>query len=70
MIHLVFIRCVLVAYVISLPYILIYFQQSLYRASFDDELGNKLILRLHVVSAIVSFALFLATFDGGRQIFQ
>lgn len=66
--HLVFFRFVLVAYVLSAPYVLIYLQQSLFRASFDDELGNKLILRLHIVSTIASICLFLATFDWGRAV--
>lgn len=68
--HLIFFRYVLVAYVLSAPYVLIYLQQSVFRVSFDDELGNKLILRLHIISTIACVCLFLATFDWGRELLQ
>lgn len=70
MIHLIILRYVLTAYVLACPWLFIYLQQSLYRVSFDDELGNKLILRLQIVSTIAAVCLFLASFEGGREIMR
>jgi hypothetical protein len=70
MTHLIILRALLVIYVMSAPYIFIYLQQSLFKDSFDDWLGNKLILRLQLISNLAALAMFLATFDWGREILQ
>lgn len=70
MTHLEVIRYAIVAYVLLAPWLFIYLQQSLYKLTFDDALGNKLIIRLHVISCLLSVCLFLATFDWGREIMR
>lgn len=68
--HLDILRYALVAYVVAAPYLVIYIQQSRFRSSFDDEISNRLVLRVHVVSTIAVVGIFVATFDWGRVILK
>jgi len=68
--HLDILRYALVAYVVAAPYLVIYIQQSQFRSSFDDEISNRLVLRVHVVSTIAVVGIFVATFDWGRVILK
>lgn len=63
------IRIACMLYVMASPLFMIYLQQGLFRDSFDDEHGSKLIFRLHAVSCIACICLVAMTYGvcpGGR----
>lgn len=58
---LVAVRIAIIVYLFVAPFIFIYLQQSLFKASFDDELGTKLITRLYLITAMSCAMVFLMT---------
>lgn len=55
------IRLIFCAYLLVGPFIFIYLQQSLFKASFDDKLGNQLVVRLYLITVVGIISLFLLT---------
>lgn len=65
-----FIRIAIVVYIMAGPFIFIWLQQKVFRTSFDDELGNKIILRLYTISTVGLVSLFFLTFEWGRVLIE
>lgn len=57
------IRFITVAYVMISPFVMIYLQQKVFKESFDDELGSKVIMRLHLITTIACVTFFAMSLD-------
>ena len=57
------IRLLLVLYVLISPFVYVYLQQSVFKDSFDDSFGSRVIMRLHLITTLGCVAIFLLTFS-------
>lgn len=63
-------RAGLILYVMASPFVMIFLQQKLFKSSFDDELGNRLIIRLQMISVFGCIAFYLMSYDWGLALLQ
>lgn len=56
-------RYILVAYVLFSPFLWVYWQQKVFVKSLDDDNGNKIIMRLYLISSLACVLFFIISFD-------
>lgn len=61
-----FTRLILVVYIMSSPFVMILLQQNIFKDTFDDELGNRLIIRLQFISIIACITVYFMTLERGQ----
>ena len=54
-----YIRLMTAIYVMISPFIFVVLQQNVFKDTFDDDLGSKMIARLHLISTMACVAFFL-----------